>query len=121
MRYGVRYLVITPPTSANSRPRLTRKNTGAGEWSAHCVDCVKLARQARSGKDLPSAKIRTMLKLLKHVDRKSKGEEKTIIFSQFTKMLDVIEPFLKQKGIDYVRCKFFFSSFPFCRYTYLGF
>jgi len=68
-----------------------------------CVGCVKLARQARSGKDLPSAKIRMMLELLKLIDRESKGEEKTIIFSQFTKMLDVIEPFLKQKRIDYVR------------------
>jgi SNF2 family DNA or RNA helicase len=46
-----------------------------------------------------------ILKLLKEVDERSQGEEKTIVFSQFTKMLDLIEPFLNEKGIKYVRCK----------------
>ncbi|KAG6919121.1 hypothetical protein DXG01_008928 [Tephrocybe rancida] len=70
-----------------------------------CVDCAPLALQAKEAeKTRPtSAKIRMILKLLADVDTRSKGEEKTIIFSQFTKMLDLIEPFLKDKGIKYVR------------------
>jgi SNF2 family DNA or RNA helicase len=35
---------------------------------------------------------------------KKKRREKTIIFSQFTSMLDLMEPFLQEEGIDYVRC-----------------
>lgn len=68
---------------------------------------MTLAQQAKRAKeDRPSsAKIRMILKLLKEVDERSQGEEKTIIFSQFTKMLDLIEPFLKDEGIKYVRCK----------------
>ena len=45
-----------------------------------------------------------ILKLLKDID--ARGErEKTIIFSQFTSMLDLIEPFLRKEGIKFVRCK----------------
>lgn len=68
---------------------------------------MPLAQQAKQAeKTRPtSAKIRMILKLLADIKERSKGEEKTIIFSQFTKMLDLIEPFLKDKGIEYVRCK----------------
>ena len=51
-----------------------------------------------------SAKIRKTLKLLDEIEERGEGE-KTIIFSQFTSMLDIIEPFLKAKGIKYVRCR----------------
>ena len=44
------------------------------------------------------------MKLLKEIEDRGEGE-KTIIFSQFTSMLDIIEPFLKAQGIRYVRCK----------------
>ena len=46
-----------------------------------------------------------ILKLLKDVEVRSGGEEKTIVFSQFTSMLDLIEGFLKEDGIRFVRCK----------------
>lgn len=46
-----------------------------------------------------------ILKLLTDIEERSGGEEKTIIFSQFTSMLDLIEPFLKDQGIKYVRCE----------------
>lgn len=46
-----------------------------------------------------------ILELLRKIDTRSGGEEKTIIFSQFTKMLDLIEPFLRDAGVEYVRCK----------------
>lgn len=50
------------------------------------------------GKDVhASAKIAKLLELL-NADRR-----KTIVFSQFTKFFDVIEPFLLREGIRYVR------------------
>lgn len=75
--------------------------------SKHCVDCAPLAIQAKQQEsDRPmSAKIRAILKLLADIDERSEGEEKTIIFSQFTSMLDLIEPFLKENGIRFVRCE----------------
>jgi len=83
---------------------------GEGKWKTHCRDCVPLAIQAeRAERDRPSsAKIRMVLKLLRDVDQRSDSEEKTIIFSQFTSMLDLLEPFLRDNGIKYVRCGFLF-------------
>ena len=83
---------------------------GEGRWNTHCRDCVPLAIQAeRAERDRPSsAKIRMVLKLLRDVDQRSDSEEKTIIFSQFTSMLDLLEPFLRDNGIKYVRCEFLF-------------
>jgi SNF2 family DNA or RNA helicase len=57
-----------------------------------------------------SAKIRKILELLNEIkQRKNKeGEpqgEKTIVFSQFTTMLDLIQLFLKDAGITFVRCE----------------
>ncbi|KAK6354999.1 hypothetical protein TWF696_004126 [Orbilia brochopaga] len=47
-----------------------------------------------------SAKIRNLMKILKkEVDQ----QNKTIVFSAFTSMLDMIEPFLKHRGIKFVR------------------
>lgn len=68
---------------------------------------MPLAQQAKKAElERPtSAKIRMVLKLLNDIDVRSKGEEKTIIFSQFTSMLDLLEPFLNEKGIKYVRCE----------------
>jgi SNF2 family DNA or RNA helicase len=51
-----------------------------------------------------STKIRKILELLGDIEDRGEGE-KTIIFSQFTSMLDLIEPFLKAEQIKYVRCK----------------
>jgi len=51
----------------------------------------------------PSSKIHRMLEILKtNVDDEP---VKTIIFSQFTCMLDVVEPYLRQHNILYGRCK----------------
>lgn len=64
------------------------------------------------------------LEILKQIEERSDGEQKTIIFSQvsfvttrkwfdpaltgssqFTSFLNIVEPFLKQAGVKYVRCK----------------
>jgi len=49
-----------------------------------------------------SAKIRQLLHLLGEIQERG---ERTIVFSQFTSFLDLLGPFLKAKGITFVRCK----------------
>lgn len=97
------YLLSLDKSNANS-PNAT-----------HCNECVGLASSAKrkyesaSSSSLPpdSAKIRKTLKLLEEIEEKSSGEEKTIIFSQFTSMLNLLQPFLLNAGIKFVRCKYF--------------
>lgn len=48
----------------------------------------------------PSSKITQLLKILKH---EIANEHKVIVFSQFTSMLDLIEPFLRSARISYSR------------------
>lgn len=81
---------------------LTSSNSSDKHKSKHCDTCLPLALQAEA-QDGSSAKIREILKLLKETDERSDGEEKTIIFSQFTSMLDLIEPFLRERGVRFVR------------------
>ncbi|KAJ7217076.1 SNF2 family N-terminal domain-containing protein [Mycena pura] len=78
-------------------------NMAPGE--ACCLDCESLALHAKMEDEdrNSSAKTRMILKLLREIDECSDGEEKTIIFSQFTSMLDLIEPFLREEGVRYVR------------------
>lgn len=57
-----------------------------------------------------SAKIRTLLDLLSRIRSGGKGE-KTIVFSQFTSFIDLVEPFLKREGFSFVRCELSFSLF----------
>ncbi|KAM5539722.1 hypothetical protein V8D89_006535 [Ganoderma adspersum] len=74
-----------------------------------CLDCEDVYRKAKKAaadpnSDLPphSSKTRMIVKLLRDTEERGDGE-KTIIFSQFTSMLDLIEPFLKSEGIKFVR------------------
>lgn len=55
-----------------------------------------------------SAKIRMILEILHEI--RERAEEKTIIFSQFTTMLNLIQPFLRNEGYKYVRCKSFLPN-----------
>ncbi|KAI9513461.1 SNF2 family N-terminal domain-containing protein [Russula earlei] len=82
-----------------------------------CRDCIELTRKVHpkslsrdKDSNLPpkSAKIRKILELLKEISSRENDEgdpmgEKTIVFSQFTTMLDLIQPFLKDSGISFVR------------------
>jgi SNF2 family DNA or RNA helicase len=49
-----------------------------------------------------SAKIRQLLHLLGEIQERG---ERTIVFSQFTSFLDLLGPFLKAKGVSFVRCR----------------
>lgn len=69
----------------------------AGKRCEECQDVVDKIQQVHPS----SAKIRTLVKLLKAV----KSDEKTIVFSQFTSFLNLVEPFLKEEGIHFVRCE----------------
>ncbi|EJD05330.1 uncharacterized protein FOMMEDRAFT_138838 [Fomitiporia mediterranea MF3/22] len=89
---------------------LNRKNSEDSVGGRYCLDCEAIAGKSRrkslaSGAgSLPpdSAKIREIIRILRaihdHPDR-----EKTIIFSQFTSMLDLIEPFLRNEGLRFAR------------------
>jgi SNF2 family DNA or RNA helicase len=90
-----------------------------------CKECVSMAERDRSGESggLPpdSAKIRKLLEILDEIEARQEGE-KTIVFSQFTSMLNLIQPFLDHRKIKYARCKYsigvtplFASSFSLCR------
>ncbi len=70
-----------------------------------CAECTQLA--ASHSHDLfaastGSTKIRKMLSLLTSI-RAADAREKTIVFSQFTSFLDLVEPHLSQRGFGYVR------------------
>jgi SNF2 family DNA or RNA helicase len=64
-------------------------------------DVPIIAGLKRSGKshDAPSAKMRRLLRIL-HAEI---PDHKTIVFSQFTSMLDLIEPYLKRSNLRFVR------------------
>lgn len=83
------------------------------ERGPNCAECeqtiaVRARRKstAQGSSTLPpsSAKVRMMLQLLHTIEHRSDGLDKTIIFTQFTSMMDLIEPFLKDAGFHYVRC-----------------
>ncbi len=82
-------------------------NTWRDDVCVECEDVYKAARKAAADPDygLPphSSKTRMIVKLLKDIEGRGEGE-KTIIFSQFTSMLDLIEPFLRREGLKFVRC-----------------
>ena len=89
----------------------------AGDDAIHCKECQLVAKTTEPtlNSNLPpeSAKIKKILDILKRIDERSEGVEKTIIFSQFTSMLDLIEPFLDADGIKHVRCTYIFPDIPF--------
>ncbi|KAF9078547.1 SNF2 family N-terminal domain-containing protein [Rhodocollybia butyracea] len=81
--------------------RLTSSNT-TKMVNNHCDDCALLTvKSTEQGPD--SAKIRMTRRLLKQIEERSSGVEKTIIFSQFTSMLDLLQPFLNESKIRFVR------------------
>lgn len=86
---------------------------GSGGSTTRCQGCdLQIASERRRKPDhvgkLPSssAKIRKVMELLELIDGRSDGKEKTIVFSQFTSMLEVLEPFLIAEGFKYVRCTY---------------
>lgn len=76
-----------------------------------CVDCEEVYKAAKKKLGDPTAnlpphssKTRKIMDILRDAEDRGEGE-KTIIFSQFTSMLDLIEPFLRHGRVKFVRCK----------------
>ncbi|KIK54510.1 hypothetical protein GYMLUDRAFT_63113 [Collybiopsis luxurians FD-317 M1] len=70
-----------------------------------CSQYIEMARQLCRTK--PSAKIKKMIQILQDIKSRP-NNEKTIIFSQFTSMLDITQDFLSNYGIRFTRS----HSFP---------
>lgn len=111
------YVLLPYIPDARLKPRRLTPSNKSESDDDHCGACERLMAQARRkslgvNAHLPpsSAKIRKILELLGDIEERDE-EEKTIIFSQFTSMLDLIEPFLKAEGIKYVRCEWKLCSF----------
>lgn len=85
----------------------------AGSTAFYCEYCADITDQTstrtRSASLPDSAKIRMISRILRIVDKRG-GNEKTVIFSQFTSMLNLIEPFLQTQRRKYVRCEYYFYS-----------
>jgi len=81
-------------------------------FSKHICDECKNLEAASSqfvsgniGQKPTSAKIRKIIALLQEIDHRSGKTEKSVIFSQFTGMLDMIGKALLAEDIKFVRCK----------------
>ncbi|KAK7059749.1 DNA repair protein RAD5 [Favolaschia claudopus] len=97
---------ISEPRCHVCKSRLTRRNRADSKsWPDHCIDCAAFKVQAENlhSSKRASAKIRTLLKLLQNIAKESGGREKTVIFSQFTAMLDILESFLVAIGVRFAR------------------
>ncbi|KAH9823048.1 SNF2 family N-terminal domain-containing protein [Melampsora americana] len=71
----------------------------------HCADCVRRVKMAQKFEGMnASTKISRLLELLDEIASESPEKpKKTIVFSQFTSFLDLIEPFIKKAGHRYAR------------------
>ncbi|KAG8961732.1 hypothetical protein FRC00_011446 [Tulasnella sp. 408] len=102
-------------TVKESRCELCDDLLEPGVKSKYCPDCeVQVVVKARrkslpSGDDLElqtlpsSAKTRKLVEILEKIEEESEGQDKTIVFSQFTSFLDIVEKFLRKAGIKFVR------------------
>jgi SNF2 family DNA or RNA helicase len=73
----------------------------------HCRGCAAVYRETgRRVTDVGyrSTKVRKMLELLRAIENQD-DPGKTIIFSEFVKMLDIVAGVLKEEGMRFVRCK----------------
>jgi len=79
--------------------------------SVFCDECKNLEAanaqlvSGNIGQKPTSAKIRKIIALLQEIDRCSGKTEKSIVFSQFTGMLDMIGKALLAEDIKFVRCR----------------
>ena len=102
-QYVSRFSVIYPISSILS--------AFVSEHSVFCDECKNLQAanaqlvSGNIGQKPTSAKIRKIVALLQEIDRRSGKTEKSIIFSQFIGMLDMIRKALLAEDIKFVRCR----------------
>ncbi|OAV87855.1 hypothetical protein PTTG_10381, partial [Puccinia triticina 1-1 BBBD Race 1] len=73
--------------------------------AAHCVGCARQLRLAETFDGMQSStKVARLLELLDEIQAEDpKTPKKTIVFSQFTSFLNLIEPFIKKASYGYTR------------------
>lgn len=75
-------------------------------FNTFCENCqTQIESTVKGGLFKTSTKINKMLEILQET-REKYPNEKTIIFSQFTSMLDLLDIPLSQHGFTYCRCKY---------------
>ncbi|KAI9790588.1 MAG: hypothetical protein M1835_000878 [Candelina submexicana] len=75
------------------------ESDGASEDDSDASSEASSEEETKSSKIVNSTKIRHLVEVL----RQESAKYKFIVFSQFTSMLDLIEPFLKQEGFVFTR------------------
>lgn len=98
---------LPDPKTLHSSIDLIQKRTPASASDSDADSASEVEDEFDSGDEsesklstvLASTKIRHLLQIL----GKEVRQHKFIVFSQFTSMLDLIEPFLRQKGFKYTR------------------
>jgi len=63
-------------------------------------DTLVSSEDESSKSNFASSKVKQLLKVLR---KEIAGGNKTIVFSNFTSMLDILQPFLDREGMEYVR------------------
>ncbi|KNZ58679.1 hypothetical protein VP01_1879g5 [Puccinia sorghi] len=73
--------------------------------AVHCTACARQLRLAKTFEGMQtSTKISRLLELLDEIQAEdTKTRKKTIVFSQFTSFLNLVEPFIKKAGYGYTR------------------
>jgi SNF2 family DNA or RNA helicase len=74
------------------------------QLNVHIVSVKPLTKAVRLPDVKVSSKMLQMLSILEDIKARSRGKEKTIVFSQFTSLLDEIASFLKTRGYTTVQC-----------------
>ncbi|KAJ3744141.1 P-loop containing nucleoside triphosphate hydrolase protein [Lentinula detonsa] len=87
-------------SNKDNRCLLCRNQTNSDKHKEECGRFIDMAKIF--SRNQASTKIKITLGLLREIKTRP-GNEKTIIFSQFTSMLNIIEPFLQRQGIRFAR------------------
>ncbi|KAJ3795167.1 P-loop containing nucleoside triphosphate hydrolase protein [Lentinula aff. detonsa] len=87
-------------SNKDNRCLLCRNQTNSDKHKEECGRFIDMAKIF--SRNQASTKIKITLDLLREIKTRP-GNEKTIIFSQFTSMLNIIEPFLQRQGIRFAR------------------
>lgn len=105
MQYVLKFLARATFLLTSYLTRLTSNDAPDG----YCRECTQstLLGLYSDLRGKPSAKTEAISRLLDVIHER--GPEKTIIYSQFTTMLDSIQVVLKKKKVEYVRCEFHFA------------
>lgn len=98
---SVRRVVDSEDDSEEDSEEDSEDDSGVSESEFEESDILWAPHRLRQGKQhlMSSSKIREVINIL----HKESEEHKFIVFSQFTSMLDLVEPYLLKEGFEYVR------------------